>query len=139
MLGILKRFTAPEPAPEYRDGLLGVLVGKTAGEWCGEFAFRNYHVKVLLPGAKYHPSSTRLAFARSLLSGLEAKVESGLDYAARLNPSLWRGRLRFAALNLLGQTAGDAFALDFVMVGERKGKFWQVRFEGGQPVHLEYR
>jgi len=115
-----------------------VLVSKTEGEWRGEIPFHNYHVKMLLPGATYKPSPTRIAFARTLLPNLSAKVDVAMDYAAAVNPDLWRGRLMFSTLNLFYQTTTDSFALDFVKSGDRSGKFWQVRFEGGQPLHLEY-
>lgn len=138
MFGLLKRFARSQPAPEHRDSLLGLLVSKAAGEWRGEIAFRNYHVKVCLPGTACQPSSVRVAFARTLLSHLEAKVDRALDYATAVNPDLWRGRLMFSSLNLFYQTSADSFALDFVLPGDRTGKCWQVRFESGQPVHLEY-
>lgn len=138
MLELLKRLTGPKPTPEYRDSLLGVLVNRTEGEWRGEIPFRNYHVTILLPGAEYQPSSTRLAFARSLVPGIAAKVETAFNHAAQANPDLWRGKLRLCAVNLLYQATTDAFALDFMATGDRSGKRWQVRFEGGQPVQLEH-
>jgi hypothetical protein len=138
MFSLLKRITTPKPAAEHRDSLLGVLVSKTEGEWRGEVPFHNYHVKILLPGATYQPSSVRVAFARTLLPYLGEKVERAMDYATAVNPDLWRGRLMLSALNLFYQTSADSFALDFVNSGDRSGKFWQVRFEGGQPLHLEY-
>jgi hypothetical protein len=138
MFALLKRLAGPKAAPEHRDNVLGLLVSKTEGEWRGEVPFHNYHVKILLPGATYQPSSSRLAFARTLLPNLDAKVNQALDYAAAVNPDLWRGRRMFSVVNFFYQTTGDSFALDFVLPGDRSGKFWQVRFEGGQPVHLEY-
>lgn len=138
MFSLLKRITAPKPPAEHRDSLLGVLVSKTEGEWRGEVAFHNYHVKLLLPGATYQPSPVRVAFARTLLPHLAEKVDRAMDYAALVNPDLWRGRLMFSTVNFFYQTTGDSFALDFVSTGDRSGKHWQVRFEGGQPVHLEY-
>lgn len=138
MFSLLKRITGPKPAPEYRDNLLGVLVSKVEGEWRGEVPFHNYHVKLFLPGATYQPSPVRVAFARTLLPNLGEKVERAMDYAAVVNPDLWRGRLMFSTLNLFYQTTGDSFALDFTKPGDRSGKLWQVRFESGQPVHLEY-
>lgn len=138
MFGFLKTAAKPEPAAEHRDSLLGLLTSKTEGEWRGEIPFRNHHVKILLPGGKYQPSSVRIAFARTLLPYLEAKVDLALDYAMAMNPDLWRGRLMFSAVNLEYQDGVDTFALDFVLPGEKSGKCWHVRFEGGQPVFLEY-
>jgi len=139
MIAFLKQFTAPKPLPEYRDKLLGLLVCRNEGEWLGEIPFHNYHVKILLPGATYQPSSTRLALARTLLPGLDAKVKLAVEYAASVNPDLWAGRLMLSALNLFYQTTGDSFALDFNATGDRSGRKWQVCFEGGQPVRLDYR
>lgn len=138
MIAFLKQLTAPKPLPEHRDSQLGVLVSKAEGEWSGEIPFQNYHVKILLPGAKYQPSSTRLALARSLLPGLDGKVKLALEYAASVNSDLWQGRLMISAFNLFYQTTVDSFALDFTASGDRSGKKWHVCFEGGQPVHLEH-
>jgi len=138
MIAFLKQFTAPKSAPEYRDSLLGVLVSKNEGEWRGEIPFRNFHTKLVLPGATYQPSSTRVALARTLLPNLPSKVDLAMDYAASVNPDLWLGRLMFAAVNLFYQTTTDSYALDFTVAGDLSGRRWQVRFEGGKPVQLEY-
>jgi hypothetical protein len=139
MIAFLKQFRTPKPLPEHRDSVLGLLVSRNEGEWQGEVPFHNFHVKILLPGATYQPSSTRLALARTLLPTLEAKVKLAVDYAASVNPDLWAGRLMLCAFNLFYQTTGDSFALDFKATGDRSGKKWQVCFEGGLPVRLDYR
>lgn len=139
MIAFLKQLSAPKPLPEHRDNLLGLLVSRNDGEWQGEIPFHNYHVKIFLPGATYQPSSTRLALARTLLPGLDAKVKLAIEYAASVNPDLWAGRLMLSAFNLFYQTTPDSFALDFNATGDRSGKKWQVGFEGGQPVQLDYR
>lgn len=138
MFEFLKQFGQPKPPATFRDTVFGMLERNAGGVWCGEMPFRNYHVKVLLPGDKFQPRSTKLAFARSLVPDMQAKVDGALDYAAQVNPKLWRGRLMFAGLNLVGDAVGDWFVLDFVATGDLSGKRWQVRFERGQPVQLEY-
>lgn len=139
MLEFLKNLGRLKPAPTYRDSLLGRLVRNAGGVWCGEMPYRDYHVKVLLPGAEYRPSSTRLALARALVPDIQAKADSASDYARKSNPQLWRGRFSLSALNLIIEDAGgDAFALDFVATGDLSGNCWRVRFERRQPVHLGY-
>ena len=138
MFEFLKKFTSPKPPPTYRDGHFGVLVRNDDGVWCGEMPFRNYHVKVLLPGDKFQPKSTRLAFARSLVPDMQVKVDLAMDYAAEVNPKLWRGRLMFSKLDLSSDVEGEGFALDFVATGDLSGKCWQVPFVRGKPVHLGY-
>ena len=138
MFEFLKQFSSPKPPPTYRDGIFGVLVRNDEGVWCGEMPFRSFHVKVLLPGDKFQPKSTRLAFARSLVPDIQAIVDLAMDYAAEVNPKLWRGRLMFSKLDLSSDAEGEGVTLDFVATGDLSAKCWRIRFVHGKPVHLEY-
>ena len=138
MFDFFKKFSRPKTTPTFRDSFFGPLARNSDGVWSGEMPFRNYHVKVLLSGSEFQPSSKRLALARTLAPDMQAKVDSALNYAAEVDPKLWRGKLSFSALNLLYDADGDGFALDFVALGDLSGKGWQVRFEQGKPVQIEY-
>ena len=100
--------------------------------------YRSYHVGLRLAGDRVEPSKLKLIRARLLMEGMEGRVNAALDFAASANPELWRGKLSFSSLDLSTDSVGDRYALNFVAVGDRSGSWWQVSFENGKPVKLEY-
>jgi len=137
MLDLIRNLGRLKAAPEFRDGTFGVLARDSHGVWNGEMAYRSYHVSIHVAGDQFEPSKLKLIRARILLDGMEGRVNSALDFAAKCDPKLWRGKLSFSALDLSANTVGDRYALRFVAVGERSGGCWRVSFENGKPVKLD--
>ena len=46
----LKQLVKTKPAPEFNDPVLGSLVSKHRGVWCGKIAFAERQVGLLIPG-----------------------------------------------------------------------------------------
>ena len=146
----LKQLVKTKPAPEFNDPVLGSLVSKHRGVWCGKIAFAERQVGLLIPGGRRFPDKARLEHARTLIPRLPEFVEKALRFAAQSQkepewqaknnwtPKLGDNDLEFVAVNYCaGVSVGD-FALDFVQPADKSGNCWEVYFRDERPVEFEY-
>jgi hypothetical protein len=146
----LKRLVGSKPVPVFSDPVLGSLVSKHCGTWCGEIAFEGRRIGLIIPGDRRCPDKARLEHARTLILRLAEFVEKALGFAAqRQKESEWQAEnnwtpkpadndLEFVAVNYHSGTSAGDFALDFVQLTDKSGNCWEVHFRDGRPVEFEY-
>jgi hypothetical protein len=138
MLAKLRHLFEKSPPTEFRDSVLGVLVSRHLGVWCGDVPFQGSSVALLIPGSRQRPDATRLAQARQVVEVLPSLVSAAMHFAHERRAELSPDRLRFGALNYFCGDSPEYFCLDFVEAGDESGNCWQVHFCAGQPTDLDY-
>ena len=150
MIERLRHLVTSKPAPEFNDPVLGLLVSKYRGVWCGEIAFEGRQVGLIIPGDRQLPDKVCLEHARTLIPRLSEFVEQALRFAAqRQKESEWQAEnnwtpkpgdneLEFVGVNYSSCDAAGDFALDFVQPADESGNCWEVHFRGSRPVEFEY-
>ena len=138
MAGFLKRLFPAGPRHEFTDDQLGLFLSEHRGVWLSEMPFQGHQIQILLYGTKHQPNIERLALARKVVPELAARVNQALIFAVAQRPELGPDRLKFAGLNLCYEKIPDGFLLDFIEIGDTSRNCWQVHFEAGEPVCLEY-
>ena len=138
MFAKIKRLFEQKPPAEFRDPVLGLLVSRHSGVWCGDIPFQGGSAELLLPGSRQCPDATRVAQAREAIQELPILVSAAMRFAHERRAELSADRLQFGALNYFCGELPEYFGLDFIEVGDESGNCWQVHFRSGQPIELEY-
>ena len=138
MFAKIKRLFEQKPPAEFRDPVLGLLVSRHSGVWCGDIPFQGGSAELLLPGSRQCPDATRVAQAREAIQELPILVSAAMRFAHERRAELSADRLQFGALNYFCGELPEYFGLDFIEVGDESGNCWQAHFRSGQPIELEY-
>jgi len=128
----------PEPSPEFRHPVLGLLTFDNDSDlWSGEVHRDGRDIPFFIGGRECPPNSTLTNAFLRFLDRFPQTENSALRLLCPPNVPdvpVTKNEFTFQTVNFLSPATPDNFTLEFTMKGDPDA-IWRVEFNAGEPTH----